>query len=145
MSATIDTKQAHARINALLHNIEDPVAFFDLIGALEVRKIKARIQDTKLDPEGKAWAPWAPFTADKRDYFGTFSQGIMWETGRLLNSIHFDVDGAFGVDIGTDVWYAAAHQDGQGKLPKREIFGWDDQALPQLAATFVAFLERGVI
>lgn len=145
MSAVLDKVQADRELRQLLMRIEDPVPFFEYVGVTEKQRVRRRIQYTKVDPDGKAWAPWAPFTADRRDWLGNYSQGIMWDTGRLLNSIEFDIDGAFGVDIGTDVWYAPKHQDGEGKIPKREIFGWDDDTLPGLAAAFVIFLERGFV
>lgn len=143
MSATIDKAQADQELTALLMRIEDPVPYFEFVGADQVARVQKRIRETKIDPDGKPWTPWAPFTANKRDFAGNFSQGIMWDTGKLLESIEFDIDGAFGVDIGTDVWYAPKHQDGEGRIPKREIFGWEDPVLPLLAAAFVRFLERG--
>lgn len=138
---TVDMAQAVLELRAIFNRMQDPVPFFDAIGAMQVQKVKERIKTTKLDPDGEPWTPWAPFTADKRDREGTYDRGIMWETGRLLDSVRFDVDGAFGVDIGSDIWYAPKHQDGQGRLPKREIFGWDQADLTRIAVLFVNYVE----
>lgn len=143
MSANIEMVFALETLARLIARVEDPVPYFEWVGIAEKRRVKDRIMRTKIDPEGKPWVPWAPFTAEKRDALGNYAQGIMWDTGRLLNSVDFAIDGAYGVDIGTDVWYAPKHQEGEGRIPQREIFGWEDPVLPQLAAAFVTFLERG--
>lgn len=143
MSLLLDISQAEAQLNAYLARVADPVPFFDYVGDHEKHLIQERIMHTKEDPEGRPWIPWAVYTAEKRHALGNPSQGIMWDTSVLLDSIKFEVDGAYGVDIGTDVWYAQKHQEGEGKIPKREIFGWEDNMLPHYAQAFANYLETG--
>lgn len=144
MTFTADFSQVEAETALLLSRIADPVPFFEYVGVTEKHAIQERIMHTKLDPEGNRWAQWAPYTEDKRYLQGNASQGIMWDTSVLLESIRFSIDGAFGVDIGTDTWYAEKHQEGDEKLPKREILGWEDELLVHYAQAFVNFIERGI-
>lgn len=145
MTFAADFSQVNAEIAILLSRLADPVPFFDFVGDHEKHAIRERIMSTKQDPDGKDWIPWAPYTAEKRDLSGTLARGIMWETGTLLDSVQSEVDGAFGVDIGTDVWYAEQHQEGRGKIPRRQIFGWETNMLPVYAQAFATFLETGKI
>lgn len=127
----------------IMARINDPIPFFDYVGATEKQRVRERIMHTKIDPDGAPWLPWAPFTAEHRDALGNSAQGIMWDSGTLLNSIEFSVDGTFGVDVGTDVWYAPKHQDGSpsDRIPARPIFGWEENVIPQMAQMFVNFVE----
>lgn len=145
MSAQIETGPALAILAKLLGRTLDPVPFFDYVGAIEVQNVRERIMHTKLDPDGSSWTPWTNYTAELREFKGNYDQGIMWDSGDLLNSVHFDVDGAFGVDIGSDIWYAALQQDGVGKLPSRPIFGWEPSQILHFEQAFVTFLEEGVL
>jgi hypothetical protein len=145
MSAEVETAAAIATLEKILGRMLDPVPFFDYIGAMEVKRVQGRIQHSKIDPDNIPWVPWSNYTASLRDAKGNYDQGIMWDTGDLLHSVYFDVDGAFGVDIGTDIWYAQRQQEGQGKIPARAIFGWKDQHLPGIENAFMRFLEEGVL
>lgn len=75
-------------------------------------KLRFRTSD---DPQGQEWIP------SKR----VIRQGkgrTLVETGRLQKSISYSSD-SFEVNIGTDVEYAAKHQEGLDGLPKREFLG----------------------
>lgn len=75
-------------------------------------KLRFRTSD---DPQGQEWIP------SKR----VLRQGkgrTLVETGRLQKSISYSSD-SFEVNIGTDVEYAAKHQEGLDGLPKREFLG----------------------
>lgn len=141
MSLTLENAAAIAALNGILAKLADPIPYFVYVGAQEKHVIQERITHTKLDPENRPWAPWAEFTDIKRHLKGNTGQGIMWDTGELLNSIRYDIDGTFGLDIGTDVWYAQQHQEGRDRLPIREILGWEVDLLPHYAQAFVNYLE----
>lgn len=145
MSATFEANSAIAVLGQLLGRVLDPVPFLDYAGVSEVKHIRERITTTKTDPEGNPWIPWTRYTASLRDAKGNASQGIMWDSGDLLFDVHFNVDGAFGVDIGSDLWYAENQQMGLGKLPIREIFGWEPDRLLELEQAFLQFLEGGTL
>lgn len=145
MSLVVDFSQVHNELANYLARLADPVPYFDFVGEKIKHDVQERIQYTKEDPDGHEWEPWRPYTAERREFLGNYDQGIMWDTGVLLESVYFDVDGAFGLDIGTNVWYAANQQEGKGRLPKREIFGWEKDQLPMLAQAFATFVETGAI
>lgn len=142
---TVNLEEVVAELNVILSRIQDPVPFFDKVGDEQRTAIQRRLTATKTDPDGDAWKPWAPFTYNKRHLKGNVSLGILWDEGRLLDSIHSEVDGAFGVDIGTDIWYAPLQQDGDGKIPSREFIGWEADMIPRLATQFVMHLEGAKI
>lgn len=144
MSFVLDKAALDAELLLILSRMQDPIPFFDYVGKHEKHAIRERIMHTKLAPDGTPWIPWAPYTIEQRSKKGNTSQGIMWDTGTLLDSIKFEVDGTFGLDIGSDVWYAQKHQDGAGRIPKRPIFGWEEDMLLHYAQAFVRFLETGV-
>jgi len=138
---TSNVAQVTGELNAILARVQDPVRFFDWVGKRQKKIVKNRIQYTKTDPDGRQWTPWTSFTEIKRQMAGNVGQGIMWDSGALLNSVRYDVDGTFGVDIGSDIWYAPLQQDGGGRIPSRQIFGWEEASLPQMALAFVRHLE----
>lgn len=143
MSFVIDDGQALAQLSSIIRRLEDPVPYFDFVGAEQLHLVQKRIMSGKADPQGAPWAPWAFWTATERHDKGNAGQGLMWDTGELLKSFRYEVDGVFEVDIGTDTWYAQRHQDGfePSHLPKRELMGWDSNSILHYANAFVSYLE----
>jgi len=122
------------------------VPVFDFIGAHVVAEVKDRIQNTKLDPAGNEWAPWRPMTETLRTLAGNVEQGLLWDTGDLLDSIHEEVDGSFTLAIGSDSEYADAVQNGiEGKQVAREFLGWTDEDIVFVRETTLMYLEMGVL
>lgn len=123
---TFDKQETETRLSAILFRAEDLVPVFDFIGDRIVGDVKERIKSTKLSPDGEAWAPWRPFTADMRSAAGNEEQGLLWDTGDLLDSIAVSIDGSFELAIGTDVAYAQELQEGiAGKQIARPFLGWE--------------------
>ena len=122
---TIDSAQVLAEIGALQHRISSPSAFLQEVGTVQQEKAQARIRDTKDTPWGAAWAPWQPMTLKERTIKGNADQGLLWDSGALLNSIHYELE-PFSVTIGTDLEYALDLQDGTDRMAARPFLGWDD-------------------
>lgn len=142
---TIDISSAIAGLNLILARTETN-NFLSLVGSFEKNVIQTRIRETKIDPDEHAWAPWQPFTRHQREAKGNVPQGLLWDTGNLLNSIRFEE--SFGqVEIGTDVPYAHELQHGRdgsaGQRPMvpREFIGWQQSDFPALEAMLVGHLE----
>jgi phage gpG-like protein len=74
--------------------------------------------DSGKDPYGQ---PWAPLVAREGQ--------PLRDTGRLANSWSAFGVGPSGFRIGTDVEYAAFHQEGTARIPRRQIIPEGD--LPQ--------------
>jgi phage virion morphogenesis protein len=89
-------------LNARLASLMTPEAKRDLMNRLG-RVMRTQVQrsfDTGKDPDGNAWKP-------------TIRGGqILRDTGRLRNSIDYQVHGDDEVHIGTNVIYAPVHQFG---------------------------------
>ena len=146
MSATIDLSSAVNGINQILQRLNDLIPFYDEVGTFAVNQIREKLHDGKTTPSGTPWAPWRPFTEEQRFLKGNTSQGLLWDTGALIESIHFNVDGNFDVTIGTDLDYGKTLQDGiPGKQEPRPFIGWEvnDFALMERAA--IRYFETGAV
>ncbi len=90
-----------------------------------ITAIKLRITTTKMSPDGDPWTDWRPMTVRSRRRRGTISQGILWDTGNLLNSIHARILPKT-VAIGSNAEYAKELQKGNpaNYLVGRPFIGW---------------------
>lgn len=104
----IDDKRAHASIGRLLDALADPRPALDEIGARLVASTLERFRSESA-PDGTPW----------QQSLRALVQGgqTLQDTGRLRDSIQHVVRGD-GVDIGSNLVYAAIHQFG-GKAPDR--------------------------
>src|SRR5262245_9272653 len=119
---TIDARQALTELAAMLSRTTNMAPVLSAIGQMQRAKIQARIRDTKIDPDGGPWAPWAPATRAYREGKGNAGQGLLWDTGNLLNNIEVNAD-PMKVVIGTAVEYGLFLQSGTGRMPARAYMG----------------------
>lgn len=100
--------------------------FWDSLGAIGESQIRNNLANLKIDPDTKT-----PWKALDEDYAAKKSQtssgGILEFEGNLIDSISFESTDD-GVDIGTNIIYAAAHQ-----------FGFDDKGIE--ARPFMGFTD----
>lgn len=100
--------------------------------------VKAEAQigfKSSTDPYGRAWHPLAKATIARRR---KGSSKPLLDTGRLRNSIASRLLGAGGVEVGTNLKYAAIHQFG-GKagrgltvsIPARPYIATPERGLPR--------------
>jgi phage gpG-like protein len=141
---TIDTSQALAEIDAMLMRAHESAPFLEMVGEREVKAAQHRIRDTKLDPLGEAWAPWAPFTRSDRMHKGNTELGLLFDEGDLLLSIDKAIFGDT-VEIGSNLDYAKDLQDGTDHMPAREFLGWSPDVLPIYENLYQRYIETGVI
>ena len=142
----INVEQALAELGAMVARAQFLGPVLEVIGQSEVENTKARIQQSKTNPWGGDWAPWAARTAAYRTRKGNAGQGLLWDDGDLLESIRFSVDAmehVGWVDIGSDLDYAAYLQDGTEDMPAREFLGWNDAALPFYEGLLVNYITTG--
>ncbi len=140
---TIDAEAAIADLEAMVARLRAPEPLLGAIGEAEVELSRERIEETKDDPLGGGWLPWADSTSRQRVRKGTADLGLLYDTGELLESIHAAVEGNT-VAIGSDVDYAIYLQDGTSKMPARPFLGWAPENLDAYESMFVRFLETGV-
>lgn len=142
---TISADLALAELNGIMARLANPQPVLKSIGDWQAWKVRNRIQETKTDPDGKAWAEWAPFTLEERTEKGNAHQGLLWDTGHLLDSINVEsfMD---GLNIGTDVDYAEELQNGRSdkpKMPARPFIGWSTDDFIHMENKMAVYLETG--
>ena len=108
---TLDDREVQQALGNLLRRLANPRPALEAIGA-------AVVADTDLafrgqsDPWGQPWTPLSAVTqARRRQGPGAGANQILRDTGRLANSIGYQVSGD-AVSVGTNVVYAAPHQFG---------------------------------
>lgn len=136
---TIDSTSALLTLGSMLVRILRPEPALSIIGQRAAEGIRRRIQRTKDDPDGNAWAPWRPMTRTRREAKGNAGQGLLWDDGTLLDSIRAQSSDS-GVEIGSDVAYAPYLQSGTSRMEARPFIGWDDDSLRQAETTMLHFI-----
>ena len=138
------------QIGLMLQRAANPLPVLTRIGASEVENIRAAITTDKTSPWGDAvapWAPWAPSTAKERTRKGNADQGLLWDSGALLESIRA-VANVYGpghgtLDVGSDLDYAVFLQDGTEQMPARKYLGWNEHTFPFYELMLVGWMEFG--
>lgn len=107
-------------LQAMAAQLADMTPVYKAIG----RKLESNINlrfDTKTDPSGKPWAPWAESTKEARQSEG---RGNLLEyTGRMRDSLTYVLT-SDSVEVGFGVEYAQYHEQlslSQKGLPKRAM------------------------
>lgn len=102
--------------------------------------------EAESDPTGKKWAPLSASTIEARRK-GKSRRGygvkILRDTGRLYGSIATNY-GAGWAEVGTTIEYAAQHQFGTKRVPRRSFIGISTRISDRIDATVKKFLETGV-
>lgn len=120
----VTTKKQGVTPEEVLNKLKDPRPMLDSIGQLLVASTQARIRTTKSDPRGTPWAPWSIGTYIARARAGSLSGGLLFETGRLLNSIDYQIQGKQVIVGSSGVPYAGFLQEGTKNMPARPFIGF---------------------
>ena len=108
----IESRALQAVLDELIRRGQDMSPVLHAIGSTLENRTRARFE-SKTDPDGKAWAPWAESTrkqyakADK----GSRKGSLLDRAGHMLDSLSYQVEGD-GVRLGVNVPYGAIHQFG---------------------------------
>lgn len=137
---TIDAEQAIAELNAIAVRLANMTPFLQSVGNTQAGAIHARIQRSKTAPMGGNWAPWRPRTEAARIKKGNAQQGLLWDSGALLNSFVVET-GPDAVTIGTPVSYAVYLQDGTERMAAREFMGWSETDVSAVELLGIAYIE----
>jgi phage virion morphogenesis protein len=119
MSLTVTVQDAGiglalTRMTAMLRSMQ-PV--YRAVGAKLEQNVHIRMDAFKA-PDGKAWAAWAPATARTRAASGRGT--LLSYTGRMRASLTHFADNQ-GAVVGFGVAYAAYHETGTKRMPKRPL------------------------
>ena len=113
--------QVQSAINELMRRMGDLTPVMNDIGGMIEARVKTRFE-TETDPLGGAWAPWAdsynPATGGTRPTNGNST--ILDLDGDMLNSLSWQAY-ATSVTVGFGVPYAAYHEFGTTKMPRRGL------------------------
>ena len=101
------------------------------VAETEVLDAKQRITFGKIDPDGRAWAPWRISTMRQRIRERNVARGLLYRTGRLLNSIKSRISGN-KITIYTNTEYAGYLQRGTTKMRPREILGFGQRSIDRI-------------
>lgn len=102
--------------------------------------------NTKTGPGGEGWAPYAVSTLERKLAEGE-EPDLLSVTRRLRRSFKVEAKTGSG-QMGTDVEYARAHQDGTKRIPAREFLGIDGDNLAELddrLQTWGEFFMEGLV
>ena len=122
---TIDVSEAMVVLSTMLERYRNVTPLLEEIGQLETEAAKERIRSGKVTPYGAEWEPWADSTAAYRHRKGNAGQGLLWDTGTLLDDMQYHVDG-YTVEIGSPLSYSVFLQYGTYHMPARKFLGWGD-------------------
>lgn len=126
MSASIRIDNAFVLefLHGLRDKIDDMTPVMDSIGAEMEPRVSNRFE-TQTDPMGVPWSPWAEST--KATYPEKGHRFFLYRLGDLLGGISHQADQS-SVTYGFDVPYAAYHELGTDKMPRRGLLTADPEA-----------------
>lgn len=131
LTVTVQSKPVEDLLSKLLEQMGDLQPAMQAIGQELNSRVSARFE-TRSDPLGRAWAPWAEST---RENYPKDGRGLLLERyGDMLKSLNFQADSSsvrvgFGAVASKqgDV-YAAYHEWGTVKMPRRGLLFADPDA-----------------
>ena len=123
LSITVDTTSVVDYLDRFAARISDTRPLLEDIGQLMETRISNRFE-TKTDPSGRAWAPWAEST--KASYPSDAHGSLLDRYGDLLGGRSHAVIGD-AVEIGFDRKYAAYHEFGTKHMPRRGLLSEDPE------------------
>lgn len=144
---SVEIKGADALVQQLglaLKRLEQPRGLMQALGNVLRVNIERRF-DTKTDPSGQAWKPWAPATVKAYNRADTQRKGkrqgevvrrgtLLERTGQMRNSLTVNA-GDSQVEVGMNrlsnggKWsIPLLHEFGTTKMPRRGIFLADPEA-----------------
>lgn len=138
----VQRKSTGSTPEEIVQKLKDPRPLLETVGQLLVASTQARIRTTKSDPRGSPWAPWSLATYMARARAGELSGGLLFNTGRLYNSIQYQIQGK-QVIVGSDVFYAQFLQEGTPKMPARPFIGFSEGDREMIKRTAERYLLKG--
>lgn len=130
-----------ASVQQLIDNLEDPSPLLQRVGEYMKKSTQDRIKSTKTAPNGIPWAAWSSLTAFSRARKGNSSSGLLFDTGRLHDSIEYQVQ-ARSVIVGAGVQYAKYLQEGTLNMPARPFVGMSKQDLKSIDDIVRDYLKK---
>jgi len=121
---TVDSAPLRAVLDSLYEATHDLTPIMDTIGFKIENRVKGRFE-SRTDPLGVAWAPWAPSTV--KNYPKNGNGRLLDRLGDMLDHVSYQADSNSAV-IGFAEEYAAYHEWGTKKMPRRGLLFADPDA-----------------
>lgn len=122
ISITIDDRELRTALDRLARRVEDTSPAMRAIAAELETRISDRF-DAQRDPQGRAWAPLSGKTLARKKGRGR----ILYHSGDLLDSLTSRASRS-EAEVGFGKPYAAFHEYGTQKMPRRGLLMADPQA-----------------
>lgn len=134
LTITVDDRAFRAQLDRLYKGLGDLHRPMDSIGNALETNVRERFQ-TRTDPQGKAWAPWAASTLENYPFPGASAAAkegpgsgrLLDRYGTMLNLLSYRADST-SVRIGFASEYAAYHEWGTENMPRRGMLFADPDA-----------------
>lgn len=110
ITITLDDSQFSRWLHTALRSLNNPADALMEIGEVLTQSTQNRF-GTKKTPDGSGWAPNSPVTIAIKGH-GSQLRG---KSKALGDTIHYQMDGAQAVQVGSNMVYAAVQQFGQPK------------------------------
>lgn len=137
LTVGVVSDQISVGLAELQTRLGDLTPVFNVIGEKFESNVNIRF-DTKRDPNGQPWAPWAASTRAAYDKADTVAgkggkkevkrKGTLLErTGHMRDGLSYVAD-ATALDLGFDRKQAAYHEFGTKRMPRRGLILGDPEA-----------------
>lgn len=122
IQVTIDDREVRQALEQLARRVADMSPAMRAVGQEMETRIAARFE-TRRDPAGRPWAPLRPATEKAKRGRGS----ILYRTGEMMDSRTHRA-GPLEVAVGFGKHYAAYHEFGTKRMPRRGLLMADPQA-----------------
>ena len=123
LTITADNSAIKAYLNKLQGKLGNLKPTMEAIGMRMENRVKARFE-TRTDPNGKSWAPWAPATVEYYPQKG--NRKLLDRYGDMLDHASYQADST-SVRIGFAEFYATFHEFGTKNMPRRGLLFADPE------------------
>jgi phage virion morphogenesis protein len=146
----VDDADARKILNELKTRMGDLRPVLEAVGQIIQSGTQQRFIDQQA-PDGTPWAALSPVTIAMRRMAGRGGVEILRDTGRLMNSISYAVQGD-SVKVFTNVAYAPTHQKGArkgslgggapwGNIPARPFMGVSNGDMEAIMEVLQGYLQ----
>ena len=138
-----DFSEVFEYMSRAIAGLSNSAPFMAEAGKIGVHSVQDRIEKTKRDPDGRAWAPWKESTQLSRLRKGNAALGLLFDSGSLLRSINAK-QGIGSVEIDSSAAHAGFLQDGTSRMSARPFMGWSPQDEDKITTAFNAWIDRSI-
>ena len=118
ISVQIDDSPFRDQVRLLSYRMRDLTPVLEGVGAALESNVRNRFE-SRTDPDGVAWIPWAQSTKDSYPEGG--NRRLLDRLGDMLNGVSYQLNGDASVRVGFDKEYATYHEWGTEHMPRRGL------------------------